>query len=74
MARHPFLVRIFKGSNPFTPKILMASITQLVRVPNCGFGSCGFESRYSPFLYSLDKNKENKKISNDVRKRKPTII
>lgn len=73
MARHPFLVRIFKGSNPFTPK-LMASITQLVRVPNCGFGSYGFESRYSPFLYSLDKNKENKKTSNENKKTKPINI
>ena len=52
----------------------MASITQLVRVPNCGFGSYGFESRYSPFLYSEDKNKENKKISKNPRKNKPTTI
>ena len=69
MARHPFLIRTSKGSNPFTPNLLkftsnlVASITQLVRVPNCGFGSYGFKSRYSPFLYSFVKNTENKKSS-----------
>ena len=55
-------------------QIWMAGITQLVRVPNCGFGSYGFDSRYSPLLYSLDKNKENKKISKEEIKKIPIII
>lgn len=55
-------------------QFVMANIAQLVRVSNCGFGSCGFESRYSPSLYSLDKNKENKKSSKLTIKKKPIRI
>ena len=31
----------------------MVSITQLVRVLNCGFKSCGFKSHYSPILFFM---------------------
>lgn len=47
VARHSFLVRAFRGSNPLIPQ--SAGIAQLVRVSGCGSERHGFDPHYAPF-------------------------
>ena len=50
MARLPFLVRAFKGSNPFIP---FGGYSSVGRAAGCGSECHGFNSRYSPFFQEM---------------------
>jgi hypothetical protein len=49
VARLPFLVRAFKGSNPFIP---FGEYSSVGRASGCGSERHGFNSRYSPLSIS----------------------